>query len=106
MIPRIILLSFIAVFTAFTPLTADAKKLFVANIEVDDEVEFEGTDSLFKVVDFFDNKSLKEFFPDYTPDSAVLARVDLRGVGLEVEYHRNSSRLFGRIRCKIFELSL
>jgi len=79
MIPRIILLSFIAVFTAFMPLTADAKKLFVANIEVDDEVEFEGTDSIFKVVDFFDNKSLKEFFPDYTPDSAVLARVDLRG---------------------------
>ncbi len=79
--PRIILLSLIAVFTAFMPLTADAKKLFIADIEVDDEVEFEGTDSLFKVVDFFDNKSLKEFFPDYTPDSAVLARVDLRGVG-------------------------
>ena len=105
MIPRIILLSLVAVFTAFTPLTADAKKLFVANIEVDDEVEFEGTDSLFKVVDFFDNKSLKEFFPDYTPDSAVLARVDLRGVGLEVEYHQNSSVLIVRIPSKNFEVT-
>ena len=105
MIPRIILLSFIAVFTAFMPLTADAKKLFVANIEVDDEVEFEGTDSIFKVVDFFDNKSLKEFFPDYTPDSAVLARVDLRGVGLEVEYHQNSSVLIVRIPSKNFEVT-
>ncbi len=105
MTPRIILLSLIAVFTAFTPLTADAKKLFVANIEVDDEVEFEGTDSLFKVVDFFDNKSLKEFFPDYTPDSAVLARVDLRGVGLEVEYHQNSSVLIVRIPSKNFEVT-
>ena len=106
MIPRIILLSLIAVFTAFTPLTADAKKLFIADIEVDDEVEFEGTDSLFKVVDFFDNKSLKEFFPDYTPDSAVLARVDLRGVGLEVEYHQNSSVLIVRIPSKNFEVSI
>jgi len=105
MIPRIILLSLVAVFTAFTPLTADAKKLFVANIEVDNEVEFEGTDSIFKVVDFFDNKSLKEFFPDYTPDSAVLARVDLRGVGLEVEYHQNSSVLIVRIPSKNFEVS-
>ena len=43
MIPRIILLSLVVVFTVFTSLTADAKKLFVADIKVDDEVEFEGT---------------------------------------------------------------
>ncbi len=102
--PRIVLLAVIAVLTAFAPLTSDAKKLFVANIKVDDEVEFEGTDSLFKVVDFFDNKSLKEFFPDYTSNSAVLARVDLRGIDLEVEYHQNSSVLIVRIPSKNFEV--
>ncbi|HET7290294.1 MAG TPA: hypothetical protein VFJ67_07630, partial [Thermodesulfobacteriota bacterium] len=104
MSPRIILLSLAAVFMVFMPLTADANKLFIANIKVDDDVVFEGTDSLFKVVDFFDNKSLNKFFPDYTSNSAVLARVDLRGIGLEIEYRQNSSELIVRIPAKHFEV--
>ena len=104
MIPRVIHQLLGVVFLAFTPLTANANKLFIANIKVDDDVVFEGTDSLFKVVDFFDNKSLNEFFPDYTSNSAVLARVDLRGIDLEVEYRQNSPELIVRIPSKNFEV--
>ncbi|HVY55822.1 MAG TPA: hypothetical protein VHC46_08715 [Thermodesulfobacteriota bacterium] len=103
--PRILILLCVAIFFAIGVSDASAKKLFVANIKVDDDVVFEGTDSLFKVVDFFDNKSLEEFFPDYTSNSAVLARVDLRGINLEVEYHQNSSVLTVRIPSKNFEVS-
>jgi hypothetical protein len=103
MIPRIILLSLIAVFTAFMPLTADAKKLFIADIGVTTKSNSKAP-TAYSASRFFDNKSL-EFFPDYTPDSAVLARVDLRGVGLEVEYHQNSSVLIVRIPSKNFEVT-
>jgi len=71
--PRILILLSMAVLLVLAPLNASARKLFVADIEVDDDVDFQGTDSLFKVVDFFDNTSLHEFFPDYTSNSAVFA---------------------------------
>jgi len=103
--PRILILLSMAVLLVLAPLNASARKLFVADIEVDDDVDFQGTDSLFKVVDFFDNTSLHEFFPDYTSNSAVFAKIDLRGVGLTVEYPQNSSVLIVRVPSRNFEVS-
>lgn len=74
-----------------------ARDLFIADMEVDDETVFQGTDKIFKVVDFFDDSSLEGFFPDYTPNSGVFARVDLRGLGVEVEYLPNSTVLIFRV---------
>lgn len=51
----------------FLPLSSYAKQLFIAVITVDgtDTVK-EGTNSIIKVTEFFDNTSLEDIFPDYT----------------------------------------
>lgn len=92
-----IVLWLILAFSGLYALPTAARDLFIADIEVGGEGVFQGTNKLFKVVDFFDNKSLEGFFPDYTPDSAVFARVDLRGLGVVIEYPANSSTLIFRV---------
>jgi len=94
---RIAILWLVLALYGFSALSSDARDLFVADIVVEDEVVFRGTDKIFKVVDFFDNKSLSGFFPNYTKNSAVSARLDLRGLGVHIEYPGNSSSLIFRV---------
>jgi|GEM_PF-4324415 len=89
----------------FLPLSSYAKQLFIAVITVDgtDTVK-EGTNSIIKVTEFFDNTSLEDIFPDYTSNSSVLALVNFRGLGTVIEFEANSSELIFRIPGKDFEV--
>lgn len=101
---RIAILWLVLALYGFSALPSGARDLFIADMEVNDESVFQGTNKIFKIVDFFDNKSLEGFFPDYTPNSAVFARVDLRGLGVVIEYPENSPVLIFRVPGTRFEI--
>ena len=89
----------------FLPLSSYAKQLYIAVITVDgSDTATEGTNSLINVTEFFDNTSLEDIFPDYTPNSSVSALVNFRGVGTVIEFEANSSELIFRIPGKDFEV--
>ncbi len=99
-------ISFILIcFITFLPLSSYAKQLYIAVITVDgSDTATEGTNSLISVTEFFDNTSLEDIFPDYTPNSSVSALVNFRGVGTVIEFEANSSELIFRIPGKDFEV--
>ena len=90
---------------AFLPLSSYAKQLYIAVITVDgSDTAREGTNSLIKITEFFDNTSLEDIFPEYTSNSSVSALVNFRGVGTVVEFEANSTELIFRIPGKDFEV--
>lgn len=90
---------------AFLPLSSYAKQLYIAVITVDgSDTAREGTNSLIKMTEFFDNTSLEDIFPEYTSNSSVSALVNFRGVGTVVEFEANSTELIFRIPGKDFEV--
>jgi len=99
-------ISFILIcFITFLPLSSYAKQLYIAVITVDgSDTATEGTNSLISVTEFFDNTSLEDIFPDYTPNSSVSALVNFRGVGTVIEFEAKSSELIFRIPGKDFEV--
>jgi len=56
------------------------------------------------VTEFFDNTSLEDISPDYTPNSSVSALVDFMGVATVIEFESNSTELIFRIPGKDFEV--
>jgi len=89
----------------FLPLSSFAKQLFIAVITVDGtDTATKGTNSIIKVTEFFDNTSLEDIFPDYTPNSSVSALVNFRGLRTAIEFEANSSELIFRIPGKDFEV--
>ena len=82
-----------------------AKQLYLTIITVDGaDTAREGTNSLLKVTDFFNNTSLEDLFPDYTETSSVVGLLDFRGVGTVVQFESNSTELIFRIPGKDFEV--
>ena len=82
-----------------------AKQLYITIITVDGvDTAREGTNSLLKVTDFFNNTSLEDLFPDYTETSSVVGLLDFRGVGTVVQFESNSTELIFRIPGKDFEV--
>jgi hypothetical protein len=95
----------LALIILLSPMSSYAKQLYIAVITVDGtDTVSEGTNSILKVTEFFDNTSLEDIFPDYTASSSVVALVDFRGVGTVVEFEQNSSELIFRIPGKNFEV--
>lgn len=94
MCARRILFYMIAFAILLSPLSSHARKLYIAVITVDGtDTLRKGTNSILSVTEFFDNTSLEELFPDYTPNSGVFSRIDFRGVGAILTLEQNSTKL-------------
>ncbi len=88
----------IALAILISRLNLQARKLYIAVITVDGtDTLSKGTNSILNLTEFFDNVSLEELFPDYTPNSGVFARVDFRGVGAILTLEANSTRSHSRL---------
>lgn len=87
------------------PLSGQAKQLYITVITVDGtDTAREGTNSLLKVTDFFNNTTLEDLFPNYTEASSVDGVLDFRGVGTLVQFESNSTELIFRIPGRDFEV--
>lgn len=57
------------------------------------------------MTEFFDNTSLEDIFPDYTPDSPVTAGIDFRGLQTILRYPANSATLIFSVPGRNFEVT-
>lgn len=102
---RLKYLLILILFMLYPVFDSTAKQLYIAVITVDGtDTAREGTNSILKVTEFFDNTSLEDLFPNYTDTSSVTALVNFRGVGTVIQFEANSSELIFRIPGKDFEV--
>ncbi len=100
------LLPFCVVGALIVPVSAQAEYLFTTKLEVGGETETLGTNKARKVPDLFDNASLSDLFPGYTPDvSAVGAKLDIRGLLARVHFEAGSTTLRFRVPAAGIDLS-
>jgi hypothetical protein len=74
--------------------TAPARDLFTFDISVDNSaVVNNGVNDIRDFLELFDDISLKEIFPDYDPNSGVVALLNVRGIRGILSYEPNSTEL-------------
>jgi len=83
----------LALALTFAASSAGARDLFQSRISVDNQTVLSGTNSLTDFSELFDEDSLSELFPGFTPASSFGAALDLRGVDALLSSPANSPTL-------------